>query len=93
MDLGRSPERVLKAHTSDQVANLPIDPRSATERTGLPSPVSGEPQSVSSHDRLGPDDGYGVQGARSGHKAKRTESDPPNANTVDVARAVRSTFS
>src|SRR5471030_1968594 len=64
MDLGRSPERVLKAHSSDQVANLPIDPRSATEWTGLPSPVSGEPHSVPAHDRLGPDNGYGVQGAR-----------------------------
>ena len=43
---------------------MPIDPWSATERTGLPSPVSGEPHSVPAHDRLGPDDGYGVQGAR-----------------------------
>jgi hypothetical protein len=41
--IGRSPERVLKAHSSDQVANLLIDPRSATERAGLPSPVSGKP--------------------------------------------------
>src|ERR1700687_1945893 len=64
MDLGRSPERVLKAHSSDQVANLFIDPRSATGRTGLPSPVSGEPHSVPAHDRLGPDDGYAVQDAR-----------------------------
>src|ERR1035437_1062469 len=64
MDLGRSPERVLRAHSSDQVASLPIDPRSATERTGLPSPVSGEPHSVPAHDRLGPDNGYGVQGER-----------------------------
>ena len=64
IDPGRSPERVLKAHSSDQVANLLIDPRSATERTGLPSPVSAEPHSVPAHDRLGPDDGYGVQNAR-----------------------------
>src|ERR1019366_6342753 len=64
MDPGRSPERVLKAHSSDQVANLLIDPRSATERTGFPSPVSGEPHAVPAHDRLGPDDGYGVQDAR-----------------------------
>src|ERR1017187_11025117 len=64
MDPGRSPERVLKAHSSDQVTNLLIDPRSATERTGLPSPVSGEPHSVPAHDRLGFDDGYGVQDAR-----------------------------
>src|SRR6202166_5118093 len=64
MDPRRSPERVPKAHSSDQVSNLPIDPRSATERTGLPSPVSGEPHSVPAHDRLGPDNGYGVQDAR-----------------------------
>src|SRR5580704_9402062 len=61
MDPGRSPERVLKAHSSDQIANLLIDPRPAAARTGLPSPVSGEPHSVPTHDRLGSDDGYGVQ--------------------------------
>src|ERR1700681_4652360 len=49
MDLGRSPERVLKAHSSDKVANLLIDPRSATERTRLPSPVSCKPHSVPTH--------------------------------------------
>src|ERR1700693_2386253 len=64
MDPGRSPERVLKAHSSDQVTNLLIDPRSATERTRPPSPVSGESHLVPARDRLGPDDGYGVQDAR-----------------------------
>src|ERR1035438_957569 len=46
MNPRRSPERVLKAHSSNQVANLLIDPRLATERTGLPSPVSYEPHLV-----------------------------------------------
>jgi hypothetical protein len=63
VDLRRSPERVLEVHSSDQVANLLIDPRSAAERTGLPSPISGESHSVPAHDRLGPNDGYGVQDA------------------------------
>jgi hypothetical protein len=63
VDPGRSPERVLKAHSSDQVASLFINPRSAAERAGFPSPVSGESHSVPAHDRLGLDDGYGVQDA------------------------------
>jgi hypothetical protein len=33
-DLGSAPQRVLKAHSSDQVAHLFADPRSAPERTG-----------------------------------------------------------
>ena len=43
MDLGGAPEWVLKAHSSDQVAHLFGDPRSAPGRTRLPSPVSGNP--------------------------------------------------
>ena len=85
MDLGRSPERVLKAHSSDQVANLPIDPRSATERTGLPSPVSGEPHSVPAHDRLGPDNGYGVQGARKA-AIKPNEQNPIGPTQIQSTR-------
>src|SRR5215475_13322990 len=42
MDLGGAPQWVLKAHSSDQVAHLLGDPRSATRRTRLPSPVSGK---------------------------------------------------
>jgi len=41
VDLGRAPQRVLKTHSSDQVAHLSGDPRSATRRAGFPSPVAG----------------------------------------------------
>ena len=64
MDLGSSPERILKTHSSDKVAHLFPDPRSATERTRLPSPVSGEAHSVPTHNSFGPDDGYGIKNAR-----------------------------
>src|ERR1017187_8269196 len=64
MDLGSAPERILKTHSSDKVAHLFPDPRSATERTRLPSPVSGEAHSVPTHNSFGPDDGYGIKNAR-----------------------------
>src|SRR6202158_2367862 len=64
MDLGSSPERILKPHSSDKVAHLFPDPRSATERTRLPSPVSGEAHSVPTHNSFGPDDGYGIKHVR-----------------------------
>jgi hypothetical protein len=64
MDLGGAPDRVLKAHSSDQVTHLFGDPRSATGRARLPSPVSGETHSMPTQDGLGPDDGYGVKDAR-----------------------------
>jgi hypothetical protein len=79
------PERVLKAHSSDQVANLLIDPRSATERAGLPSPVSGEPHSVPAHDRLGPDDGYGIQDARKA-AIKPNEQNPIGPTQIQSTR-------
>src|SRR5262245_15683845 len=59
-----APERVLKAHSSDQVAHLFGDPRSAPGRTRLPSPVSGETHSTPTQDGLGPDDAYPVKDAR-----------------------------
>jgi hypothetical protein len=64
MDLGGAPEWVLKAHSSDQVAHLFGDPRSAPGRTRPPSPVSGETHSMPPQDGLGPDNGYGVKDAR-----------------------------
>jgi len=64
MDLGSAPERILKTHSPDKVAHLFSDPRSTTERTRLPSPVSGEAHSVPTHNSFGPDDDYGIKNAR-----------------------------
>src|SRR5437016_1603834 len=57
MDLGGAPKRVLQTHSSDQVAYLFADPGSATERTGLPSPVGGDAHSMPTDDRVRSDDG------------------------------------
>src|ERR1700730_12899554 len=64
MDLWSTPERVLKTHSSDQVAHLFADPRSTPKRAGLPSPISGKTQSMPTHNSLGPDNDYGVKNAR-----------------------------
>jgi hypothetical protein len=58
------PQRVLKTHSSDQIAHLFADLWPATARTGFPSPIRGEAHSVPTHNSLGPDDGYGVKNAR-----------------------------
>ena len=64
MNLGGTPKRILQTHSSDQVAYLFADPRSATERTRLPLPVGGETHSMPTDDRVGPDNGYSVKDAR-----------------------------
>ena len=64
MDPGRSPQRVLKAHSSNEVAQFLADPRSAPRGAGLPSPVSGKTHSMPAHDGLRSDNGYGVKNAR-----------------------------
>src|SRR5262245_8997595 len=64
MDLGGTPQRVLKAHSPDQVAYLLGDPWPAPCRTGFPSPVSGKALAMPAHHGLGPDDGYGVKNTR-----------------------------
>jgi hypothetical protein len=53
MDLGGAPKRVLKTHSSDQLAHLFSDPRPASRRTGFPSPVCGKTASMPAHDGLG----------------------------------------
>src|SRR5438552_3643640 len=64
MDPGGAPQRVLKAHSSDQVAHFFGDPRPAPERTGFPSPIGGKTHSMPTHHSLGPNDGYGIKNAR-----------------------------
>src|SRR6266853_5337468 len=64
MDLGSAPQRVLKAHSSDEIAHLFADLRSAPERTGFPSPEGGKTRSMPTHNSLGPDDPNGVKYAR-----------------------------
>jgi hypothetical protein len=70
VDVRRPPERVLETHSSNKVAHLFVDPRSATERAGLPSPERSETLAVPTHDRLGSDDRYGVK------DWDRTDHDP-----------------
>ena len=64
MDPGRSPQRVFKAHSSNEVAHLLADPRSAPKGARLPSPVGGKTHSMPTHDGLRSDNGYGVKNAR-----------------------------
>ena len=54
VDVRRTPERVLEAHSSDKVAHLFVDLRSATERAGFPSPECSEAFAMPTHDRLRP---------------------------------------
>src|SRR6516164_133781 len=64
VNLGGAPQRVLKTHSSDQVAHLSGDPRPATRRAGFPSPVAGKSLAMPAHDSLGPDDADGIKNAR-----------------------------
>src|SRR5262245_50089212 len=64
MDLGSAPQPVLKTHSSDEIAHLFADLRSAPERTGFPSPVGGKTRSMPTHNSLGPNDPNGVKYAR-----------------------------
>jgi hypothetical protein len=64
MDLGSAPQRVLKTHSSDQIAHLFAEPRSAPGRTRLPAPVGAKAHSMPTHDSVGPDDGNSVKDAR-----------------------------
>jgi hypothetical protein len=61
VDLGSAPQRVLKTHSSDQVAYLLGDPRPAPGRAGFPSPVARKTLAMPAHDSLGPDDAHGIQ--------------------------------
>src|SRR5262249_16014529 len=64
VDLGRAPQRVLKTHSSDQVAHFLGDPRPTPGRAGFPSPVAGKTLAMPADDSLGLDDAQGIQNAR-----------------------------
>src|SRR5262245_1521400 len=64
VNLGRAPQRVLKTHSSDQVAYLLGDPRPAPGRAGFPSPIAGKTPAMPPHDSLGPDDAQSIKNAR-----------------------------
>jgi hypothetical protein len=74
--LGATHREFLKTHSSDQVAHLFADPRSALGGTRLPAPVSGKTLSMPAHDSLGPDDGNGV------NKARTATIEPDEQDTV-----------
>src|SRR5258708_34517597 len=63
VNLGRAPQRVLKTHSSDQLAHLSGDPRPAPGRAGFPSPVAGKTLAMPAYDSLGPDDAHCIQNA------------------------------
>ena len=71
MEPGRSPQRVLKAHSSNEVAHLLADSRSAPRGAGLPSPVGGKTHSMPTHDGLRSDNGYGVKNAKDSNDTAR----------------------
>src|ERR1700675_4694490 len=56
VDVRRTPERILETHSSNKVAHLFVDPRSATERTGFPPPERTEAFAMPTHNRLRPYD-------------------------------------
>src|SRR6516165_7104155 len=64
VNLGSAPQRVLKTHSSDQLAHLSGDPRPAPRGAGSPSPVVGQTLAMPAHNSLGPDDAHGIQNAR-----------------------------
>jgi hypothetical protein len=63
VNLGSAPQRVLKTHSSDQLAHLSGDPRPTPGRAGFPSPVAGKTLAMPAYDSLGPDDAHCIQNA------------------------------
>jgi hypothetical protein len=61
MNARRSPQRIFSAHPPDQRAHFRSDLRSASERTGFPTPVPTEAAAVPAHEGLGPDDSDGLE--------------------------------
>jgi hypothetical protein len=64
VDPGSTPQRVLNAHSSDQVAHLIANPWPAAAPTGFPLPKCRLSHAMPTDNRLRPDDGDGVKNAR-----------------------------
>src|SRR5450631_1473280 len=75
-----APQSVLGVHSSDKVAQLFVNLRSATERAGFPSPKRTEAFAMPTHDRLRSDDRYGVKDTR------KTAIDPNEQGAISPAQ-------
>src|SRR5260370_38748357 len=62
MDARRTPQRIFRAHPTDQRAQFRIDLRLASKRAGFPPPVPTEAGSMPPYESLGPDDRDGLEG-------------------------------
>jgi hypothetical protein len=76
VDPRSAPQRVLNAHSLDQVAHLFANPWPAAAPTGFPPPNCRISHAMPMQNRLGPDDGYGVKNAR------ETAIEPNEQSTV-----------
>src|SRR5215467_4208523 len=54
MNARRTPQRIFRAHPTDQRAQFRIDPRSASKRARFPPPVPTKAGSMPVHEGLGP---------------------------------------
>jgi hypothetical protein len=84
MHFGGAPQRILKAHPSDQVAELLGDPRAASRRPGFPPPVSGKALVMPTNHSFWLDDGDGIQNARAA-SIKPDEQRPVDPTQVPLA--------
>src|ERR1700681_399001 len=64
VDVRCTPEQILEPHSSNKIAHLFVDLRSAAAGTGFPSPEHSEAFVMPSNNRLRPYDRYGVEDAR-----------------------------
>src|SRR5712691_12113786 len=61
MDARRTPQRIFRAHPTDQRAQFRIDLRSASKRAGFPPPVPAKAGPMPTYESLGPDDRDGPE--------------------------------
>src|SRR5258708_14716952 len=61
MDARRTPQRIVNVHPPDQCAQIHVDLRSTTKRTGFPTPVPTEAGPMPTHQGLRSDDSDGPE--------------------------------